>query len=471
MTQTVSGGVETLRAAMAGPVVVPGDFDYDERRLVWNADIDRRPAVIARCTSARDVAAAISFAREQGVEITVRGGAHSVPGASVCDDGLMIDLSLLNQVSVAPDARRAKVGGGALLANLDAATQAHGLAVPSGLVGHTGVGGLTLGGGMGWLTRKFGLSIDNLVGAQVVTADGRVVQASPDEHPDLFWALRGGGGNFGVVTSFEFGLHQVDPMDPMVEFGLFFWALDQGPAALRLAREIVTAMPMDVNAIIGALNAPPAPFVPEQHHFAPGYALLLVGLNGTPEHARLVTRIREAVPPLFDMVSPMPYVALQSMLDEANAWGHYIYEKTVYVADLSDRVIEMVTEHVPRKNSPMSLLLFYRLDGAYSQVGEQDTAFSGGRSARFGVFIIGMARDPGSLVAERGWVWNFGEALRAHAVGRGDEGYVNSLDEFGEDRLRAAYGSSKYQKLARIKTVYDPDNVFHHNANIKPDRG
>jgi FAD/FMN-containing dehydrogenase len=468
MTQTVSGGVETLRAAMAGPVVVPGDSDYDERRLVWNADIDRRPAVIARCTSATDVAAAISFAREQGVEITVRAGAHSVPGASVCDDGLMIDLSLLNQVSIAPEARRAKVGGGALLANLDATTQAHGLAVPSGLVGHTGVGGLTLGGGMGWLTRKFGLSIDNLVGAEVVTADGRVLRAAADEHPDLFWALRGGGGNFGVVTSFEFGLHQVDPM---VEFGLFFWGLDQGRAVLRLAREIVAAMPMDVNAIIGALNAPPAPFVPEQHHFAPGYALLLVGFNQTPEHARLVTRIREAVPPLFDMVSPMPYVALQSMLDEANAWRHYIYEKTIYVADLSDRVIEMVTEHVPRKNSPMSLLLFYRLDGAYSQVGEQDTAFSGGRSARFAVFIIGMARDPGSLVAERGWVWNFAEALRAHAIGRGDEGYINSLDEFGEDRLRAAYGSAKYQKLAQIKTIYDPDNVFHHNANIKPDRG
>jgi hypothetical protein len=350
MTQTLNGGVEALRAAIAGPVLVPGDSDYDERRRVWNAGIDRRPAVIARCTSAVDVVAAIRFAREERLEVTVRAGAHSIPGASVWDDSLMVDLSLINKVSVAPEGRRARVGGGALLADMDAATQAHGLAVPSGLVSHTGVGGLTLGGGMGWLTRKFGLAIDNLVGAEVVTADGRILRATADEHPDLFWALRGGGGNFGVVTNFEFGLHE---LDPMVELGLFFWGLDQGQAALRLAREIVATMPPEVNAVVGAINAPPAPFVPHQHHFAPGYVLLLVGFNGTPEHARLVTPIREALPPLFDMVTPMPYVALQTMLDEASAWGSYAYEKTVYVADLSDPVIEAVTEHAPRKSSPL----------------------------------------------------------------------------------------------------------------------
>jgi FAD binding domain/Berberine and berberine like len=465
MTQTVSSGVVTLRAAMAGPVVVPGDLDYDERRRVWNADINRRPAVIARCISAADVAKAIRFGREQGLEITVRGGAHSFAGASICDDGLMIDLSLLNKVSVAPEVRRAQVGGGALLADMDAATQAHGLAVPAGIIGHTGVGGLSLGGGMGWLTRKFGLSIDNLVGAEVVTADGRILQVAAEEHPDLFWALRGGGGNFGVVTSFEFGLHE---LDPMVQFGLFFWGLDQGPAALRLAREIVATMPLDVNAIVGGLNAPPAPFVPEQHHFAPGYVLLLAGFNGTTDHAPLVSRIRQTVPPLFDMVTPMPFVALQTMLDEAAAWGSCAYEKTVYVADLSDPVIEAVTEHVPRKSAPMGGLLCYPLDGAYSQVGGQDTAFSGGRSPRLGVFIVGMAPDSAVLVAERTWARNFWEALRPHAIGSGDEAYVNALIEFGEDRLRAAYGSAKYDKLARIKAIYDPDNVFHHNANIKP---
>ena len=248
-------------------------------------------------------------------------------------------------------ARRARVGGGALLADLDAATQAHGLAVPAGLVSHTGVAGLTLGGGMGWLTRKYGLSIDNLVSAEVVTADGRVLRAAADEHPDLFWAIRGGGGNFGVVTSFEFGLHEVDPV---VQFGLFFWPLDQGTQALRLAREITTAMPSEINAVFGALNAPPAPFVPEQHHFAPGYGLVLTGFGSAPEHAQLVTQIRESLPPLFDLVTPMPYVELQKLLDEAGAWGFYAYEKGTYIEELSDAVIEVVTEHVPRKNSPMS---------------------------------------------------------------------------------------------------------------------
>jgi FAD/FMN-containing dehydrogenase len=281
----------------------------------------------------------------------------------------------------------------------------------------------------------------------------------------LLWALRGGGGNFGVVTSFEFGLHEIDPM---VDFGLFFWGLDQERAALRLAREIVATMPIEINAIIMALNLPPAPFVPKQHHFAPGYALLLAGFNRTPEHAQLVTRIREALPPLFDMVSPMPCVALQTMFDEANAWGSHFYEKTVYIADLSDPVIEAISEHIPRRSSPMSETLFFRLDGAYSMVGEEDTAFSGGRSPRFAVFIAGRAANSGVLPAERTWARNFWDALRPHAIGAGGEGYVNALDEFGADRLRAAYSSAKYDRLAQIKCVYDPDNVFHHNANIKP---
>jgi hypothetical protein len=273
MRQMVSGGIRELRATMSGPVIAPGDPDFDDRRRVWNADIDRRPAVIVRCASAADVATAIGFAREHQLEIAVRGGAHDTAGAATCDGGMMLDLSLLNDVRVDPRARRAHVGGGALLSDLDAATLTHGLAVPAGLISHTGVGELTLGGGMGWLTRKFGLSIDNLVSAEVVTADGRVLRASADDNPALFWAIRGGGGNFGVVTSFEFQLHEVDPT---VQFGLFFWGLDQGPEALRLAREIVAALPPDVNAVIGAVNAPPAPFVPEQHHFQPGYVLLPV---------------------------------------------------------------------------------------------------------------------------------------------------------------------------------------------------
>jgi FAD/FMN-containing dehydrogenase len=464
MTQTVSEGIGELRAAMDGPVILPGDAEFDDRRRVWNGGIDRSPSVIARCTSAADVATAVRFAREHGLEISVRGGAHNPAGTAVCDDGLMIDLSLLNSVQVDPAARRARVGGGALLADLDTATQAHGLAVPAGAVSHTGVGGLTLGGGMGWLTRQFGLSIDNLASAEVVTAAGQVLRAAEDGHPGLFWAIRGGGGNFGVVSSFEFRLHEVDPT---VQVGLFFWGLDQGPEALRLAREITAAMPPDINAVIAALNAPPLPFVPEQHHFAPGYALLLTGFGFTPEHARLVTEIRQALPPLFDLVAPMPYVVLQQILDEANAWGSHSYDKGTYIESLSDEVIEVITEQVPQKNSPMSVLMLYRLDGAYSRVGDDETAFSGGRSPRYGAFIEGLAPDAGLLADERRWVRGFWSALRPHAIGSGD-GYLNALTDYHGDQVRNSYGPAKYERLAKIKAEYDPDNVFHLNANIAP---
>src|SRR5437588_1136098 len=276
MTQTVSGAVDALRAAMRGTVLVPGDADYDEARTVWNAAIDRRPAVIARCSNATDVSAAVSFGVQNGLEIAVRGGAHGVSGKAVVDDGLMIDLSAMNSVVVDPDARRARVGGGALLADVIAATQEHGLATPVGLIGHTGVGGLTLGGGMGWLTRKHGLSIDNLVSAEVVTADGETRRASQAENPDLFWAIRGGGGNFGVVTEFEFALH---PVGPIVQVALLFWDLDRGRDVLRLGEELGGSLPDEINVVIGGLNAPPAPFVPPDHHLKQGYAIIVVGFG------------------------------------------------------------------------------------------------------------------------------------------------------------------------------------------------
>ncbi|MGH3824199.1 MAG: FAD-binding oxidoreductase [Pseudonocardiaceae bacterium] len=464
MTQTAAQGIDALRAAMTGSVSVPGDEGYDDARRVWNAGIDHHPAVITRCRSAKDVVAAIALAREQGLEISVRGGAHNPVGWAVCDDGLMIDLSELREVTVSPEARRVRVGGGALLSDLDAATQAHGLAVPAGLISHTGVGGLTLGGGMGWLTRLFGLSIDNLVSAEVVVADGRLLRAAEDENPDLFWALRGGGGNFGVVTSFEFRLHEVDPM---VQLGLFFWPLGQGVEVLRLAREVVADMSLDINIVIGVLNAPPAPFVPEQHHFRPSYTIVLTGFGADAEHGRLVQRIRQTLPPLFDMVAPIPYVELQKMLDKDNAWGSHCYEKSTYVEDLSDEVIAALTEHVPLKKSPMSRVLLYRLDGAYSQVGEDETAFTGGRSPRFSVFVVGFAPDADLLAVDRGWVRTCWAALRPYAVD-GGEGYVNSMPDVGENRVRSAYGAAKYDRLARIKSEYDPENIFHLNANIKP---
>jgi FAD/FMN-containing dehydrogenase len=464
MTQQAIETIRGLRGAMDGPVLTPSDSDFDDRRRVWNTLIDRRPSVIARCASAQDVAAAIGFAREHHLVVAVRGGAHAPSGTAVCDDGMMIDLSLMKSVIVDPVARRARADGGALLADLDEATQAHGLAVPAGMVSHTGVGGLTLGGGMGWLTRKYGLSIDNLASADVVTADGRVLRAAADEHPDLFWAIRGGGGNFGVVTSFEFDLHRVGPQ---VQFGLFFWSLDRGPEALRLARDITAALPADINAMIAAVNAPPAPFVPAQHRFTPGYALLVAGFGSEREHAELVTQIRDALPPLFDVVTAMPYVELQKLLDEANAWGLYGYDKGVYLEALSDQIIETIIAQVPRKSSAMSALMLYRLDGAYSRMGDEATAFSGGRSSRYAAFIIGLVQDAGLLAADRDWVRDFWQALRPYALADGNS-YLNSTTEYSGDEIRGSYGNAKYERLAGIKAKYDPDNTFRLNANIPP---
>jgi FAD binding domain/Berberine and berberine like len=463
MTHTMRGSIDTLRAAMTGPVIGPTDPDYDQARQVWNADIDRRPALIARCGSPADVAAAVTFAATNGLEITVRGGAHSMSGASVADRSVMIDLGQLNQVSIDPRAKRARAGGGALLADLDAATQAHGLAVPAGVVSHTGVGGLTLGGGMGWLTRQAGLSIDNLTSAQVITADGQIQRATADENPDLFWAIRGGGGNFGVVTEFDFRLLEVGPI---VQVGLLFWGLEQGPGVLRLAREIIATLPRELNIIVAGLNAPSAPFVPEQHHHQPGYALAVAGFGSASQHHQVMTRIRQALPPLWEFSTPMPYVALQQMLDEANAWGFHTYDKGTYLENLSDEAIAVVADQLPRKNSPLSALLFYRLDQAYSQAGEDDTAFSGGRSPRFAVFIVAVCPTPELLAADRAWARSFWEALRPHSLGAGS--YVNAMTEYQDDRVRAAYGPAKYERLAKIKKKYDPQNLFHHNANIQP---
>jgi FAD/FMN-containing dehydrogenase len=463
VTQVLESALDGFRGRFTGQVIMPSDNGYDTARVVWNADINRHPAVIARCLNAADVSAAITFARQQGLDISVRGGAHNMSGSAVDDAGLMIDLSQLCEVTVDPAGRHARVGGGALLADMDAATQAHGLATPAGLVSHTGVGGLALGGGMGWLTRKFGLAIDNLLSAEIVVADGSILRAAPDENPELFWAIRGGGGNFGVVTSFEFQLHEVGPL---IEFGLFFWKLDQGTEVLKMAREVIATLPRNLNAVIAGLNAPPAPFVPEQHQFRPGYALLITGFGAPKEHAATAARIRKALPPLFELVVPMPYVELQQLLDEANGWGLFGYEKGCYLAGLSDDAIAVISDHLPRKRSPLSNLLFYRLDGAYSEVADDETSFSGGRSPRYAIFIVALAATRELLAADRSWVRSFWEALRPYALGIGS--YVNGMAEFEEDRVRAAYGTAKYQRLAKIKAEYDPENVFHHNANIKP---
>jgi FAD/FMN-containing dehydrogenase len=456
MTQT------DLRNELHGDLVEADDLAYDEARKVWNAAIDRRPLGIARCADEADVQAAVRFAAANGLEVAVRGGAHSMSGASVVDGGLVIDLGAMNQVSVDPDARRARVGGGALLGDLDAATQQHGLAVPVGLISHTGVGGLTLGGGMGWLSRKHGLAIDNLVSARVVTAAGDLMTASETENPDLFWALRGGGGNFAIVTEFEFALHEAGPM---IHFGIVFWTLDQGAEALRHARTVIDALPPDVNVVVGGLNAPPAPFVPIEHQLRPGYAMVIVGFGSAEEHAAVLEQARAGVAPAFEFATPMPYVELQKMLDEANGWGFFCYDKGCYVEELSDGVIDALVEHFPQKVSPLSIVLFYRLDGAYSAVPEDATAFSGGRSPRVGVFIIGVCPAPEMLPGERAWVRSMAEAIRPYAVADGS--YVNGSSDFDEvDPVAAAYGAAKFARLVELKAEYDPTDLLHGNARV-----
>ena len=456
--------VESIIPGFTGRVVTAHDADYDTVRKVWNGVIDHRPRLIAQCRDADDVAAALGYARANGLEVSVRGGAHQFAGNAVWPDSLTVDLSGMTAVAVDPQARVARCQGGALLAHLDAATQEHGLAVPAGTISHTGVGGLTLGGGFGWLTHDHGLSIDNLLSAQVVLADGRVIEASADSHPDLFWALRGGGGNFGIVTEFRFQLH---PVGPLVNLGLLFWPISQGTEALRLVRDVVAGLPPGVGALLGAgLSAPPAPFVPEQHHFAPGYALILAGFGTAEQHAAIVDPVRAALPPLFDFVSPMPYTALQAMLDDAAPPGILAYERALYIDDLSDAVIDVMTEYSAKKSSPMSFAPVFRVDGAFAEVDDAATAFGGERRPGYVVNLAAVAPSPDLLEADTAWVRAYWQALLPHARGAGS--YVNFMVEPDQERVLAAYGPVKYRRLAKIKAEYDPHNVFRHNANITP---
>jgi FAD/FMN-containing dehydrogenase len=461
MTTTVPD-VDQLRAATTGQVITAADPDYDDARRVWNGAADRRPAVIVRCATPRDVVAALDYARTHDLDIAVRGGSHSTSGACTLDDGLVIDLSPMNAVTVDPQARRARVGGGALLADLDAAAQAHGLAVPAGLVSHTGVGGLTVGGGMGWLTRKHGLTIDNLLAAEVVLADGRTVRASADEEPDLFWALRGAGGNFGVVTEFEFQLH---PVDPVVHMGMYFWPLEQGKHVLTRYRELISDLHPELNVVLGALNAPPAPFVPPEHHFKPGYVIVLVSFGGPELHAEAAAQFTAGQPPLFEMVTPMPYVALQQMLDEANHHGLHAWEKGLIFTELTDAAIDTITAQVAKKQSPLSMFLLYRLDGAYCAAAEDASAFGGQRIAQSAGFLVGVSPDAAGLPAERDWVRTTWAALQPYVPAAG--AYVNGVSDYDDFRVRNIYGD-KYERLAELKARYDPVNVFHRTANVAP---
>jgi FAD/FMN-containing dehydrogenase len=444
---------------------MPGEAAYDTAVSIWNGAIARRPAMVVSCASSADVAATVLFAQDRGLEVSVRGGGHNFAGHALCDGGLMIDLTPMKSIVVDAPVRGVACGGGTTWGELDAATQEHGLAVPGGFVSTTGVAGLTLGGGFGWLTRLAGLSSDNLVAVVVVTADGGILRASHDENDDLFWALRGGGGNFGVVTSFEFNL---TPVGPLVHLAMFMYPPDQGAEVFRFAREYIPQLPDDCGVLLAGVNAPPEPFVPQQHHFAPVYAIALVGFADAESHAALIAPLREAIPPLVELVTPIPYCALQQMFNTSWPWGILGYEKAVYLDQLSDAAIEVILEHQPKKTSPLSQLAIFVLGGAYSRAAEDATAFGGRRSLSYIVNIAAAAQTREHYENERAWARTFWSSLVPHADGVGS--YVNFLSDpdHDHDRVRAAYGAQKYERLAALKAKYDPGNIFHLNANILP---
>ncbi|MGH3744661.1 MAG: FAD-binding oxidoreductase [Mycobacteriales bacterium] len=450
--------------SFGGAAFAPGDPRFGEVRAaaVWNGDIDHEPALIAQPTSNEQVAEILAFARAHGAMITVRGGGHGFSGKLVAEGAVMIDLSQLHHVRVDADARRAYVGGGASLAMLDAATAEHGLAVVGGTVSHTGVAGLTLAGGMGWLTRSQGLSCDNLVAATMVTADGRVVTASEEHEPELLWGLRGAGANFGVVTELVFRLREVNPM---ANLGMFFWAAADATEALRWARTGIPGLPGGMAALMAGLCAPPAPFVPAEHQGTVGFAVMIASWGDAAEHAEAIKPLR-ALGPLFEFVTPIPYVGLQQMLDESAPWGVSAYEKGIYLDDLSDAVVDILVERLPLKKAPLSFMPIFRLDGVFSAVADDATAFGGTRRPHWALSTVALDFDPETLAADREWVRGTWEALRVHA--HDDGTYINFSTDIDDKRVLESYGPKKYARLAALKEQWDPTNVFRNNANIRP---
>jgi len=447
-----------------GALIAPDHDHYDGARAVWNGTVDRRPRLIARCSGTADVAAAVRFARARGVEIAVRGGGHNVAGTAVCDDGIVIDLSAMRAVSVDPDERIAHIQGGALWGDVDHETQAHGLAMTGGIVSHTGVGGLSLGGGIGWLMRKHGLTVDNLVEAEVVTAAGHIIRASASDHPDLFWALRGGGGNFGVVTSFRFALH---PVGPAITAGPVFWAAEDTTDVLRFYREFAAGAADELGNVIRLGTIPPLPGISEELHFQPAIAVASCYAGPVEDGQRAVRALREFGTPLADLVGPTSYVDHQRGIDDTVPHGWHYYWKATDLMGLSDGVIDIVAEHAYRATSPRSYAAMFHLGGAVARAPRDATAYSG-RDVDHNIIIDAAwlpDQDDSVGAAETAWAREFLDALQPHRAGV----YVNFLDsDDSTGRVREAYGDDAYRRLAEVKAKYDPENVFHNNKNIQP---
>lgn len=456
----IDSAVNDLRLGFAGSLVVPGDADYDEVRRVWNGMIDKRPAVVARCRSVADVVAAVGFAREHGLLVAVRGGGHSAAGKGTCDDGIVIDLSLMNEVTVDAAARTARAQGGATWGQFDAATQAAGLASPGGVVSTTGIAGLTLGGGFGWLTRRFGLACDNLTAVELVTVEGQQVVASEDSHPDLFWALRGGGGNFGVATALQYRLHRVGPE---ILGGIIGWPLDHARDVLAFHREQTRSLPGELGISAMLVTAPPLPFVPDQLHDQPAVVVLFCWSGDLDEGREVVEPWLDLDPPIR-MVDAMPYTVMQSLLDPLQPPGRRTYWKSGYLTELTDEAIDAATSLAAEMPSPFTLAEFVLWGGAVARVGADDTAF-GERQGRFLYNASPTWEDPAADDANIAWARRFHDAMGPFGTGGV---YVNFLTDEGPERVQAAYGPGKYARLTAIKASYDPTNFFSINQNIPP---
>jgi FAD/FMN-containing dehydrogenase len=449
-----------FKASLRGELIQPGDETYDTARKVYNGMIDRHPAMIARCADVADVITAVNFARENNFLVSIRGGGHNAGGLGVCDDGLVIDLSLIRYTHVDPLTRTVRVGGGSTWGDVDHATHAFSLAVPSGIISTTGVGGLTLGGGLGYLTRKYGLAIDNLIAADVVLADGSLVTANASNNTDLFWALRGGGGNFGVVTSFLFKANPVHT----VYGGPMLWEMEQASEVMKWYREFITQAPDDLNGFFAFLIVPPGPPFPEHLHNKNMCGVVWC-YTGPMELAESTFKpIREKFPPALDFVGPIPHPALQSMFDALYAPGLQWYWKADFVNELSDAAIERYIHHGSRIPTMQSTMHLYPVNGAAHRTGRNDTAFSY-RESTWAEVIVGVDPDPAKKDLIVNWARQYWEDVHPYSAGGA---YVNfMMEEEGQERVKASYRDN-YERLAEIKRKYDPTNFFRVNQNIKP---
>jgi FAD/FMN-containing dehydrogenase len=451
--------IEELKTTLRGQLIQASDEDYDEARKVYNGMIDRRPRLIAYCTDVADVVAAVNFSRENDMLVAVRGGGHNGGGLGICDDGLVIDLSLIKYTRVDPQARTVRAGGGCTWGDVDHATHAFGFATPSGIISTTGVGGLTLGGGIGHLTRKCGLSIDNLLAADIVLADGSFVTASAEENDDLFWAIRGGGGNFGIVISFLFKLH---PISTIIG-GPTLWPLEQTTEVMQWYREFISTAPEDLNGFFAFLTVPPGPPFPEHLHMKKMCGVVWCYTGSEADADDVFQPIKEFGPPALYGIHPMPVPALQSAFDALYPPGLQWYWRADFVNELSDEAIALHAEHGAKMPTMHSSMHLYPIDGAAHQVAKDDTPWSY-RDARWAEVIVGVDPDPANNEQITAWTKEYWEALHPYSAGGA---YVNFMMDEGEDRVRATYRDS-YERLSAIKHKYDPANLFRVNQNIKP---